>query len=139
MSHNPAIETGLDPLVKFDAATGLLPAIVQDADSGEILMLAYMNDQALQKTLETGVATFWSRSRQKFWIKGESSGNTQKVMQILVDCDQDALILKVRAAGPACHVGYRSCFYRAYESDGTHLKFIAEKVYDPEKVYGKQS
>ena len=91
---------------------GLLPAVVQDAATGEILMLAYMNPSSLERTLQLGLATFWSRSRQKLWTKGETSGHTLAVREIWVDCDQDALVLKVTPAGPACHTLERSCFYR---------------------------
>jgi phosphoribosyl-AMP cyclohydrolase len=106
-----AREQGRELLPKFDAA-GLLTAIAQDAASGEVLMLAHMNDEALRKTRETGKAHFWSRSRSRLWMKGESSGHVLAVEEILVDCDQDAVLLKVRPAGPACHTGQRSCFYR---------------------------
>jgi phosphoribosyl-ATP pyrophosphohydrolase/phosphoribosyl-AMP cyclohydrolase len=97
--------------IKFDEK-GLIPAIAQDDQTGEILMVAYANEESLQKTFETGDATFWSRSRQKLWLKGETSGNTLKVREILIDCDCDTLILKVTPAGPACHTGERTCFYR---------------------------
>jgi phosphoribosyl-AMP cyclohydrolase len=97
--------------IKFDEK-GLIPAIAQDGKTGEILMVAYANEESLQKTFETGNATFWSRSRRKLWMKGETSGNTLKVHEILIDCDCDTLILKVTPAGPACHTGERSCFYR---------------------------
>ncbi|MBO9519480.1 MAG: phosphoribosyl-AMP cyclohydrolase [Porphyrobacter sp.] len=101
---------------KFDA-NGLLSAIVQDAVTGEILMFAFMDREALEKTRETGKAHFHSRSRGRLWMKGESSGHVLNVESILVDCDQDALVLKVRPAGPACHTGARSCFYRALEGE----------------------
>jgi phosphoribosyl-AMP cyclohydrolase len=91
---------------------GLVPAIVQDADSGEVLMLAYMNAEALERTLETGQTHFWSRSRQELWHKGATSGNVQEVVEILIDCDEDTLLLRVHPAGPACHTGNRTCFYR---------------------------
>ena len=97
--------------VKFDEK-GLIPAISQDRKTGDILMLAYMNTESLQKTLESGHATFWSRSRQKLWMKGETSGNVLKVFDILVDCDHDTLLLHVDPAGPTCHTGERTCFYR---------------------------
>jgi phosphoribosyl-AMP cyclohydrolase len=97
--------------IKFDEK-GLVPAIAQDEKTGEILMVAYMNRESLQNTFETGHATFWSRSRQKIWMKGETSGNILKVSQILIDCDCDTLVLKVHPAGPACHTGERTCFYR---------------------------
>ncbi|MBN1123554.1 MAG: phosphoribosyl-AMP cyclohydrolase [Sedimentisphaerales bacterium] len=131
------IEQGKQFKPKFDK-DGLITAISQDAESGQILMVAYMNDQALQLTLETGNAVFYSRSRKKLWKKGEQSGHIQKIRQILVDCDQDCLILKVQVDQGQCHVGYQSCFYRAV-SNGTmdRLEFIAEPVYDPGKAYGK--
>ena len=108
----------------------LVPAIVQDAESGEVLMLAYMNREALAKTLETGKAHYWSRSRGKLWLKGESSGHFQKVVEARIDCDQDAILLKVIQEGGACHMGYRSCFYR--DLDG---EVVGEKVFDPDEVY----
>ena len=112
MSADKQIEEGLDFTPKFDA-NGLIPAIAQDHATGEILMLAYMNAQSLALTLETGEATYWSRSRQALWKKGETSGHLQKVVQILTDCDQDAIILKIiQVGGEACHTGRRSCFYR---------------------------
>ena len=106
-------------------AQGLVPAIVQDATSGRVLMMAWMNADAVQKTLETGRVTYWSRSRQAFWTKGESSGHVQKLVEMRVDCDQDALLLRVKPAGPACHTGRRSCFYRRVEADGS-LTFLAD-------------
>lgn len=119
--------------IKFDDK-GLVPAIVQDIDSGEILMMAWMNEAALKQTLEVKKATFYSRSRDKMWIKGESSGHVQEVVEVRVDCDQDLVLLKCKSHGPCCHVGYNSCFYRAVQADGS-LKLVAEKVFDPEKVY----
>jgi phosphoribosyl-ATP pyrophosphohydrolase/phosphoribosyl-AMP cyclohydrolase len=100
--------------IKFDEA-GLVPAIVQDHATGEVLMLAYMNAESLNKTLETGETWFWSRSRQTLWHKGETSGNTQRVVSIAIDCDGDTLLVKVRPDGPACHTGERSCFFRSLE------------------------
>ena len=108
---DPARETGTDLMIKFDDA-GLVPAILQDHASGEVLMMGWMNAEALKQTLETKLATFYSRSRKKFWVKGESSGHTQEVLEARTDCDQDVVILKVKSNGPCCHVGYRSCFYR---------------------------
>ena len=99
------------PNIKFDA-NGLVPAIVQDADTNEVLMLAYMNVETLQLTLEKGETFFWSRSRGELWHKGETSGNTQKVLEVLVDCDTDTLLVRVQPTGPACHTGERTCFYR---------------------------
>ena len=102
---------------KFDSA-GLLAAIVQHAESGEVLMVAFMDREALAKTRETGLAHFHSRSRGKLWMKGETSGHVLRIRQILVDCDQDALLLKALPDGPACHTGARSCFYRAVDGEG---------------------
>jgi len=137
MSANKNIEEGLEFIPKFDA-NGLIPAIVQDAKTGQILMAAYMNRAALDLTIQTGYATYFSRSRQKLWKKGEESGHFQKVEQILVDCDQDCLVLKVAVDAGQCHVGYQSCFYRALKKDsGKDLEFVAEKVYDPKNIYKK--
>ena len=120
----------------FDKTGGLCPAIAQDAESGEVLMLAYMNREAWQATLTTGEATYWSRSRQTLWVKGKTSGNLQKVREIRIDCDQDAILLKVdQIGGAACHTGYRSCFYRKVENGETVV--IGQPVFDPEEVYKK--
>ncbi len=129
-----ARETGSELNVKYNA-DGLVPAILQDVETGEILMMAWMNEGALKHTLETGKAAFYSRSRGKFWIKGESSGHTQDVQEVLIDCDQDTLVIKVKSNGPACHVGYQSCFYRSLDADGQTLAFNAERVFDPDDVY----
>jgi phosphoribosyl-AMP cyclohydrolase len=119
----------------FDRAGGLVPAIAQDYASGEVLMLAYMSREAWELTLQTGVAHYWSRSRSKLWKKGESSGNVQQVKEIRVDCDSDAVLLKVRQVGEAaCHTGYRSCFYRRVH-DGEEIT-DGVRVFDPKDVYG---
>ena len=137
MAANKTIEEGLEFIPKFDD-NGLIPAIAQDAKTSRILMVAYMNRAALDLTIQTGYATYFSRSRQKLWKKGEESGHFQKVEQILVDCDQDCLVLKVAVDAGQCHVGYQSCFYRALKQNGgKELEFIAEKVYDPKKIYKK--
>lgn len=101
--------------IDFEKCGGLVPAIVQDANDGTVLMLAYMNEEALEKTLKTGLATFWSRSRNELWTKGETSGNFQRVQSIAIDCDADTLLLQVESDGPACHTGKRTCFYRSLE------------------------
>ncbi|MBI4436765.1 MAG: phosphoribosyl-AMP cyclohydrolase [Candidatus Omnitrophica bacterium] len=119
--------------VKFDEH-GLIPAIIQDASSGEVLMLAYMNKEALQRTLKTRKTHFYSRSRRKLWLKGESSGHIQSVRSIFYDCDWDTLLLKVSQKGGACHEGYRSCFFR--RAKGTKVQIVGRKVFDPRKVYG---
>ncbi|MGM0680971.1 MAG: phosphoribosyl-AMP cyclohydrolase [Thermodesulfobacteriota bacterium] len=122
--------------LNFDKGGGLLPAIVQDFDSGEVLMLAYINEEAWQKTLESGKAHYWSRSRNKIWLKGESSNNVQLVKDILVDCDEDTVVFKVeQLGGAACHKGYRSCFFRRADRDGLTIK--DEMVFDPAEVYKK--
>jgi phosphoribosyl-AMP cyclohydrolase len=137
MSADKTIELGTELKPKFDA-NGLIPAIAQDAKTSEILMVAYMNREALDYTIKTGNGTYYSRSRKKLWKKGEQSGHIQKVSQILVDCDQDCIVLKVTADSGQCHNGYQSCFYRAVKK-GTQdkLEFVAEKVFDPDKVYDK--
>ena len=137
MATKQDIEEGVEFIPKFDA-NGLISVVAQDSQTGQILMVAYMNRQALEMTIQTGYATYFSRSRQKLWKKGEQSGHVQKVEQILVDCDQDCLILKVTVSAGQCHVGYRSCFYRALKKNSDKkLKFIADKVYSPQKTYRK--
>lgn len=117
---------------------GLLPAIVQDHVSGEILMLAFINQQAWEKTLATGKAHYWSRSRNTLWLKGESSGHVQLIREILVDCDSDTVIYKVeQLGGAACHTGYRSCFFRRVEGE-TLVSVFAQKVFEPDQVYGNK-
>lgn len=137
MGASKIIEEGLEFTPKFDE-NGLITAIAQDANTGDVLMVAYMNREALDLTVKTGNATYFSRSRQKLWKKGEESGHTQKVHQILVDCDQDCLILKVTVDAGQCHVGYQSCFYRTVKKDcEDKLEFVAEKIYDPNVTYKK--
>ncbi|NRB76115.1 MAG: phosphoribosyl-AMP cyclohydrolase [Verrucomicrobiales bacterium] len=123
---------------KFDDH-GLIVAIAQDADTNEVLMVAYMNEDSLKQTLEIGEAVYFSRSRQEIWHKGATSGHTQTVEKILTDCDQDALVLKVRQKGPGCcHAGYRSCFYRNIQEAGDPVALgqeIEDQSYDPNKVY----
>jgi phosphoribosyl-AMP cyclohydrolase len=129
------IEEGLEFEPKFDE-NGLIPTIAQDANSGEILMVAYMNREALDTTLRSGCGTYFSRSRGKLWKKGEESGHVQKVEQILVDCDQDCIVLRVKVDAGQCHVGYQSCFYRALKKGSLgELEFVADKVYDARKTY----
>ena len=120
--------------IDFEKGGGLVPVIVQDADTGDVLMLAYMNIDAWLKTRETGKATYWSRSRNELWVKGETSGHIQIVEEILVDCDSDTVLLKVRqAGGAACHTGYRSCFFRRVVDGKTEV--IGERIFKPEDVY----
>ncbi len=122
--------------IDFRRGNGLVPAIVQDWKTGEILMVAYMNAESWAKTRETGKACFWSRSRQKLWLKGETSGHVQIVKEVFLDCDHDALLLKVeQRGGAACHTGHRSCFYRRIVGD--RLETVGEPVFDPKEVYGE--
>lgn len=137
------VQKNLKPLLdifplRFDKSeNGLLPAIAQEYQSGEILMLAYINPEAWGKTLETGQAHYWSRSRNKLWLKGESSGHIQLIREILVDCDDDTVVYKVeQLGGAACHTGHRSCFFRRVE--GGQIAVVGTRIFDPEAVYGKK-
>ena len=122
--------------VDFEKQGGLVPAIAQDANTGEVLMLAWMNREAFEETLRTGRACYFSRSRGRLWRKGEESGNVQEVCEVAVDCDADTVLLKVhQVGGAACHEGYRSCFFRRVRGDG--LELIGERVFDPSQVYHK--
>lgn len=128
--------SGAMATLRFDKEGGLIPAIVQDHQTGEVLMMAYINEEAWQQTLATGKAHYWSRSRDKIWLKGETSGHVQLVKEILVDCDADTVLFKVeQLGGAACHTGYRSCFHRVVR-DG-ELATIGEQVFDPAEVYNK--
>jgi phosphoribosyl-AMP cyclohydrolase len=120
-------------MLNLKFSDGLIPVIVQDAESKDVLMMAWANDEAVRLTQQTGFAHYYSRSRKKLWKKGEESGHFQKVLQVLTDCDEDCLIYEVEQTGAACHMGYRSCFYRTL--DGT---VVSTQVFDPEKVYGKK-
>ena len=126
----------LDQL-KYDA-NGLIPAIIQDHVSKRVLMMAWMNRASLEKTIATGKTHFWSRSRQKFWMKGESSGHTQSVKDIAFDCDGDTLLIQVEQVGAACHEGYRSCFFRSAENGGAGFRITEPQLVPPEQVYGKK-
>lgn len=124
----------MDMLLDFRKQEGLVPAIVQDAETGEVLMLAYMSPESFEETLRTGNACFYSRSRSKLWRKGEESGNVQQVIEVRIDCDYDTILLKVnQVGGAACHTGYRSCFFRKIE--GGSLIEDGEKIFDPKEVY----
>jgi phosphoribosyl-AMP cyclohydrolase len=125
-----------DAMLDFDKAGGLVPAIAQDAETGEVLMLAWMNREAFEETVRTGRAVYFSRSRGKLWRKGEESGHVQEVVGVYVDCDADTVLLKVRQiGGAACHEGYKSCFFR--KLDAGELMVVGERVFDPKQVYGK--
>ncbi len=119
----------------FAKAGGLVTAVTVDAEDGQVLMVAYMNEEAYRLTLTTGKVHYWSRSRGKLWKKGESSGNMQELVELRVDCDADALVVVARQSGPACHEGYRSCFFRTVAADGT-LTVNAEQLMTPEQMYG---
>ncbi len=123
--------------LKFNS-DGLVPAIIQDNQDGRVLMMAWMNRASLEATIATGKTHFWSRSRQKFWIKGESSGHTQTVKDIAMDCDGDTLLIKVEQIGAACHEGYRSCFYRSITEDGGAARVTETQLQKPEEIYGKK-
>ncbi|WP_454626871.1 phosphoribosyl-AMP cyclohydrolase [Bradyrhizobium cenepequi] len=138
-AHDHDREEGLAFQPKFDAS-GLVTCVATDAANGDVLMVAHMNDEALRKTIATGEAWYFSRSRNALWRKGESSGQTQRVIEMRTDCDQDAIWIRVEQIGAACHTGRRSCFYRnvARDEHDTRLSFVdAERLFDPEKVYRK--
>jgi phosphoribosyl-AMP cyclohydrolase len=123
-------------MIDFDKAGGLVPAIAQDAETGDVLMLAWMNREAYEETLRTGRACYFSRSRGRLWRKGEESGNVQEVRGVYVDCDADTVLLKVhQIGGAACHEGYRSCFFR--QVDGEEVQVVGSRVFDPKVVYKK--
>ena len=132
----PELNLGFLDEIKLDEK-GLIPCIAQDYETNEILMVAYMNKDSLRQTLERGLASYWSRSRQKFWIKGETSGNTQEVKEMYFDCDMDCILIKIKQnGGSACHTGHRTCFYRRVQ-DGQLIE-EGELVFDPKKVYDKK-
>lgn len=126
----------LEMRIQFEKMGGLIPAIAQDAENGEVLMLGYMNEAALKQTVETGKATYYSRRSKKLWTKGESSGNYQQVKEIYVDCDQDTLLLKVQQTGSACEFGYKNCFYRT--ANGKKLAFNQKQIQDTNEIYGEK-
>jgi phosphoribosyl-AMP cyclohydrolase len=123
--------------LKFNS-DGLIPAIIQEQASGRVLMMAWMNRAAIEKTVTTGKTHFWSRSRQKFWIKGETSGHTQTVKQISFDCDGDTLLIQVEQIGAACHEGYHSCFFRSVDGGGPASKVTEPRLASPDQIYGKK-
>jgi phosphoribosyl-AMP cyclohydrolase len=123
--------------LKFDA-NGLIPAIVQEQRTGRVVMMAWMNRASLEQTITTGKTHFWSRSRQKFWMKGEESGHTQTVKDIAFDCDGDTLLIQVEQHGPACHEGYHSCFFRSVEADGAGSRETEPRLLKPEEIYKKK-
>lgn len=122
--------------LKF-TSDGLIPAIIQEQATGRVLMMAWMNPASLEKTVETGLTHFWSRSRQKFWMKGESSGHVQRVKDIAYDCDGDTLLIQVEQTGAACHEGYQSCFFRSIRDGGKASAVTEKQLETPEQIYGK--
>jgi phosphoribosyl-AMP cyclohydrolase len=117
---------------------GLIPAIIQEKSTGRVLMMAWMNREALQKTIELGKTVFWSRSRQKYWIKGETSGHVQVVKDISFDCDGDTVLIQVEQSGAACHEGYKSCFFRSIQDEGKTVQTTEARLVNPDEVYGKK-
>jgi phosphoribosyl-AMP cyclohydrolase len=138
MAPETMVPERTDPLslIDFAKAGGLVTAIAQDHETGEVLMVAYMNEESLRRTLELREVVYWSRSRQKLWHKGEESGNVQKLKGLYVDCDGDALVVRVeQVGGAACHTGRRNCFFRRI--DGSTVEDVGVQVFDPKEVYGK--
>jgi phosphoribosyl-AMP cyclohydrolase len=134
VTNIPDFQKGLS----FDGTSGLLPAIAQDSVTGRVLMMAWMDEKAWQETLASGAAVYFSRSRGKLWRKGETSGHRQRVTEIRVDCDADAILLQVEQTGAACHEGYASCFFRSIDASGD-AKIVDERLVDPEQVYGTKN
>ena len=128
---------GLFDHLKFNR-DGLIPAIIQEQRTGRVLMMAWMNRASIEKTIETGKTWFWSRSRQKYWMKGESSGHVQVVKDVAFDCDGDTLLIQVEQTGAACHEGYQSCFYRSATQGGAEVRVTEPRLVDPEQAYGKK-
>mgnify|MGYP003581363848 CR=1 FL=1 len=124
----------LDKL-KFNE-NGLIPAIIQEQSTGRVLMMAWMNKEALSKTLELGKTVFWSRSRQKYWVKGETSGHVQEVKDVSFDCDGDTILIQVEQTGAACHEGYKSCFFRSIREKGGNSEITESQLVNPKEVYG---
>ncbi|MDR1494200.1 MAG: phosphoribosyl-AMP cyclohydrolase [Planctomycetaceae bacterium] len=136
MTNNNSCRSQGECRPDFEKCDGLLPVIAQDSQTGEVLMMAYMNEEAFQETVKTGRAVYFSRSRQKLWRKGEESGNVQWVKAMFIDCDKDTLLIQVeQVGGSACHEGYKSCFFRQITPDG--LKVVGDRVFDPKEVYKK--
>ena len=135
MSDEPD-STARMPVPDFAKCGGLVPTIAQDVATGEVLMMAYMNEASFAETVASGQAVYFSRSKNRLWRKGEESGHVQRVHAILVDCDADTILLKVEQQGPACHEGYRSCFFRELTADGP--KVVQERIVDPADVYGRK-
>lgn len=134
----PASDVNFVDQLKFNA-DGLIPAIIQEQATGRVLMMAWMNRASLEKTIESGHTCFWSRSRNKFWIKGESSGHFQKVRDIAFDCDGDTLLIQVEQTGAACHEGYQSCFFRSTSPGGHDFKTTEPRLEDPGAIYGRKA
>jgi phosphoribosyl-AMP cyclohydrolase len=123
--------------LKFNA-DGLIPAIIQEQSTGRVLMMAWMNAESIKRSVELGKTVFWSRSRQKYWIKGESSGHVQLIKDVAFDCDGDTLLIQVEQTGAACHEGYKSCFFRSVREQGTSVATTEPQLIKPEQIYGKK-
>lgn len=123
--------------LKFNA-DGLIPAIIQEQSTGRVLMMAWMNKESIQRSIEQGKTVFWSRSRQKFWVKGESSGHVQVIKDVAFDCDGDTLLIQVEQTGAACHEGYKSCFFRSVKEQGSSIATTEPQLIKPEEIYGKK-
>lgn len=123
--------------LKFNA-DGLIPAIIQEQSTGRVLMMAWMNKESIQRSLELGKTVFWSRSRQKYWVKGESSGHVQVIKDVAFDCDGDTLLFQVEQTGAACHEGYKSCFFRSVREKGSSIEVTEQCLVSPEDMYGKK-
>ncbi len=123
--------------LKFNA-DGLIPAIIQEQSTGRVLMMAWMNQESIQRSIDLGKTVFWSRSRQKYWVKGESSGHVQLIKDISFDCDGDTLLLQVEQTGAACHEGYKSCFFRSIQEKGKSFAITEPQLVKPEEMYGKK-
>jgi phosphoribosyl-ATP pyrophosphohydrolase/phosphoribosyl-AMP cyclohydrolase len=136
MTETAMKSSTLDSIRWDKSPDGLVPAIVQDRFSKDVLMLGFMNRTALEKTLETGHVTFWTRSKQRLWTKGETSGNVLRFVALRVNCNEDSLLILVEPVGATCHTGYATCFYREAEPDADGWRTISEPQFDPEKVYG---
>jgi len=137
MVCNPRLDMSFLDKLKF-TDDGLIPAIIQETGTKRVLMMAWMNRASLESTLKTGKTHFWSRSRKKFWMKGEESGHTQTVKDIAFDCDGDTLLIQVDQIGAACHEGFKSCFFRSVEGDGSSFKITEEQLQKPEDIYKKK-
>jgi phosphoribosyl-AMP cyclohydrolase len=137
VSNNVILEMSFLEQLKFNS-DGLIPAIIQEQSTGRVLMMAWMNKESIRRSIEEGKTVFWSRSRQKYWVKGESSGHVQIIKDVAFDCDGDTLLFQVEQTGAACHEGYKSCFFRSAREKGAAFETTEPRVIEPEAVYGKK-